>query len=487
MSGSDAGRLLRRGDRRQGLFPLTAEGAGSGRADPVPDYGVDLAVVGAGACGMVAAIAAAGRGLKVALLDKGNEPAGNTVRSTGLIPAAGTRFQRDAGIGDDSPELMARDILEKNGHASDPGITRLLCEESGPLVEWLADEAGCEMVCFTDFLYPGHSRLRMHGPPTGYGAELAAALERRVRSEPRTELFTSVPVSGLIWDGGRVAGVETGDGDIRAGTVLLALNGFGANGRMVREHLGPQVASALYYGSPNNTGEGIGWGVELGAATEHMGAYQGHASVAYPEGPLVTWGVVVNGAILVNRYGRRFGNEMVGYSEFAADVMSQPDGEAWEIFGERAYRASRGTRLEEVIEAGKVRRFDSLEEMGSAFGLPVNSLARTIEETNRSVRGEAGDPFGRETFAGGPFGAPYYGIHVRGALFHTQGGLKVDGRARVLRQNGVPIPGLYAGGGTAVGVSGSGHAGYSSGNGLLAATVLGKIAGENAALAAPPG
>ncbi len=404
------------------------------------------------------------------------------MRSTGLIPAAGTRFQREAGIADDSPELMARDIMEKNGYEGDPEITRLLCEESGPLVEWLADEAGCEMVCFTDFLYPGHSRLRMHGPPTGYGSELAAALERAVREEPRVTFSTGTPAQGLLSDGGRVTGVETGDGRIEANAVLLALNGFGANRPMVREHLGTRVAEALYYGSPNNTGEGILWGVELGAATEHMGAYQGHASVAAPDGPLVTWGVVVNGAILVNRDGRRFGNEMVGYSEFAADVLSQPGGEAWEIFDEEVYEASRGTRLEEVIEAGKVHRFGSLEEAASVFDLPPDSLEKTIEETNRYARGEADDPFGRETFSGGPLEPPFYGIHVRGALFHTQGGLKVDGSARVLRQDGNPIAGLYAGGGTAVGVSGSGHAGYSSGNGLLAAAVLGKVAGEHAAI-----
>ena len=441
----------------------------------------DLIVVGAGACGMVGAIAAARRGLRVLLLDKGDEPAGNTVRSTGLIPAAGTRFQREAGIEDDSPERMAQDILKKNNHESDPEITRLLCEESGPLVEWLSDEAGCEMVCFTDFLYPGHSRLRMHGPPTGYGTELAAALERAVRGEPRIDLLTGAPAAGLMWDGSRVTGVKTGDGNVEAGAVLLALNGFGANERMVRHHLGARVADAVYYGSPNNTGEGIVWGADLGAATEHMGAYQGHASVAFPDGPLVTWGVVVNGAILINRHGRRFGNEMVGYSEFAAEVMSQPGAEAWEIFDEEVYEASRDTRLKEVLEAEKVHRFDSLEEMGSVFGLPPEALAETIEETNRCARGAEADPFGREGFAGGPLETPFFGIHVRGALFHTQGGLKVDEKARVLRENGTVVPGLYAGGGTAAGVSGSGHAGYSSGNGLLAAAVLGKVAGEHAA------
>jgi fumarate reductase flavoprotein subunit len=70
---------------------------------------------------------------------------------------------------------------------------------------------------------------------------------------------------------------------------------------------------------------------------------------------------------------------------------------------------------------------------------------------------------------------------VRGALFHTQGGLKVDTCVRVLRPDGSTVPGLYAGGGTAVGVSGKSYKGYSSGNGLLTATVLGMISGEAAA------
>ena len=451
-----------------------SEGGGPRAAAPV-------VVVGAGACGMIAALAAARRGAPVALLEKGSEPAGNTVRSTGLIPAAGTRFQREAGISDDFPELMARDILEKNGYESDPAMTRLLCERSGPLVEWLADEAGCEMVCFTDFLYPGQSRYRMHGPPGGYGARLASALEEAVSGESGIELYAGVPARGLVWDGARVSGVRTDDGEIEASAVVLALNGFAGNEEMVREHLGPEAAGALYYGSPNNTGEGIRWGMDLGAAAEHMGSYQGHASVAYPDGPLVTWGVVVNGAILVNRNGERFGRETVGYSEFAAAVFSQPGGEAWEVFDAEVYEASRGTRLEEVIEAGKVQSFGSLEEMSAAFGLPAEALAATVEETNRCTRGEERDPFGRETFAGGPLGPPFYGIHVRGALFHTQGGLVVDEEARVLRPDGRRIPGLYAGGGVAVGVSGEGHAGYSSGSGLLAATVLGRISGEAAA------
>jgi fumarate reductase flavoprotein subunit len=429
---------------------------------------------------MVAALAAAKRGSRVVLLEKGSEPAGNTARSTGLIPAAGSRLQREAGVTDDSPERMAEDILRKNDYESDPEITHLLCEESGPLVEWLVDEVGCGMICHTDFLYPGQSRYRMHGPKESYGSELVHQLESAVHDDHRIELLMNIPAHGLLRDGDRVSRVETADGVIQAGAVVLALDGFGANREMVNEHLGPEAAEALYYGAPDNTGEGISWGMSLGAATEHMGSYQGHASVAAPDGPLVTWGVVVNGAILVNTDGCRFGCETVGYSEFAGAVMAQPGREAWEVFDEEIYEASRGTRFDEVVEAGKVRRFENLEDLAEAFGLPVDALAATVEEAGRSARGEAADPFGREEFGCGPLEPPFYGIHVRGALFHTQGGLKIDTRARVLRPDGMHVPGLYAGGGTAVGVSGSGYEGYSSGNGLLAATVLGRIAGEAA-------
>ena len=78
---------------------------------------------------------------------------------------------------------------------------------------------------------------------------------------------------------------------------------------------------------------------------------------------------------------------------------------------------------------------------------------------------------------------PLYGVKVTGALFHTQGGLRVDADARVLREDGSPIPNLYAGGGVAAGLSGHGPGGYFSGNGLLTALGYGLLAGRHAARA----
>ena len=75
----------------------------------------------------------------------------------------------------------------------------------------------------------------------------------------------------------------------------------------------------------------------------------------------------------------------------------------------------------------------------------------------------------------------YYAVKVTGALFHTQGGLAVDSNGRVKRRDGTIFPNLFAAGGAAAGVSGSTAAGYLSGNGLLTATVLGRLAGRAAA------
>ena len=96
------------------------------------------------------------------------------------------------------------------------------------------DEIGCEMFCYTDFLYPGQSRHRMHGPEESYGSELVRQLESAIRDEPRIELRTDTPVEELLWDGSRVTGVETADGTTEAGAVILALNGFGGDREMVR-------------------------------------------------------------------------------------------------------------------------------------------------------------------------------------------------------------------------------------------------------------
>jgi fumarate reductase flavoprotein subunit len=202
------------------------------------DVETDVAVVGGGACGLIASLAAAERGVEIMLFEKEKKVGGNTSLSQGMIPAAGTRFQKAVGI-DDSPELMAEDIFKKNNYESDPEMTLHLCRESRNLVEWLVDSVGIHLDILdivTDFIYPGHSRHRIHAPSTRKGTQIVNELRAAISNRKDILLVQQAPVRDLIAteaDGG-VIGLEVeifgqGINRVRARKVILACNGFGNN------------------------------------------------------------------------------------------------------------------------------------------------------------------------------------------------------------------------------------------------------------------
>jgi fumarate reductase flavoprotein subunit len=116
---------------------------------------------------------------------------------------------------------------------------------------------------------------------------------------------------------------------------------------------------------------------------------------------------------------------------------------------------------------------DTLDALDEKCGFATGSLGHA--NATRPVQGQ--DAFGR-IWSGQTLCGPFCAVKVTGALFHTQGGLDIDPQtARVKMTSGGLFKNLYATGGAAVGVSGTSDSGYLSGNGLLAASVLGSIAG----------
>jgi fumarate reductase flavoprotein subunit len=454
------------------------------------DVETDVLIIGGGGCGLIAALAAAEKGASVFLVEKEKAAGGNTSLSQAMVPAAETRFQKEAGI-DDSVELMTQDILHKNDHGSDPDLTRHVALESSRLVEWLNDSLGIPLDLVTEFIYPGHSRHRIHSNRTKKGDHLVNDLLKAVAKVETIDMAYNAPARRLAVDrkdravlGAEVAIEGVGKNLARAKKVILALNGFGANREMLAKYI-PEMKDAYYFGHEGNTGEGILWGEALGAALDCMGAYQAHGSVTHPHGTLLTYVTVSMGGYHVNLEGMRFVNEYHGYSEHALDVLAQREGVAVSVFDDRIYRTVEGYEdFQQCLRMGAIRKFDTIRELAESFRLPVETTAATHEAFLKAARGEAEDPLGRKEFDK-PLDPPLYGAKVTGALFHTQGGLKINKDAQVLRKDGTPVPNLYAGGGTACGFSGkAGPAGYLSANGLLAALVLGKIAGEKAAEAA---
>lgn len=439
------------------------------------DISCETLIVGAGACGLVAALSAQEAGQQVLVIEADAVPSGSTALSAGLIPAARTKIQRAAGI-EDSPEQFAADIQSKAKGENDPALVELLAENAAPVIDWLSDSYGLPFSLVTDFDYPGHARRRMHGLPTRSGAELIDAL-RAACEGVGIDIICERRAKSLFYDKGRIQGIAVsrpggGTETIGCNRLILACNGFGGNRELVHRHM-PEIETGLWFGHDGNRGEAVLWGEALGATTEHLGAYQGHGNVAHPHGILITWAVITEGGVQVNRDGHRFWNEAQGYSEAARAVLAQPGGEAFAIFDSRIAGIARQFEDFKRAEAiGAIRKCDTLEGLAELLGLPPGALAEEISEIPLGGT----DRFGRY-FAETRLTPPYCGVRVTGALFHTQGGLKVDASARVVRQDGSAFSNLYAGGGAACGVSGRSDSGYLSGNGLLSAVVLGRLAG----------
>ncbi len=449
------------------------------------DLTVPLIIIGGGAAGMVAALSAKAEGLDPLVLERDPLPRGSTALSAGLIPAAGTRWQKAADV-NDAPEVFAADILHKAHDEPDPALVQLVTQTVGPTLEWLADTHGLPFSLVEDFRYPGHSQLRMHGLPSRSGGELIDRL-RSAAEQAGIDILTEAHVETLVvGNDRRIRGVilSRPDGtreEIGCEALILACNGYGGNRELVEKYI-PQMGDALYFGHPGNQGDAVLWGEEIGAATRHLGGHQGHGSVAHPAGILITWATVMEGGFQVNLYGERFSDESQGYSEQAANVLAQPESIAWTVFDQRI--GTIAAQFEDFREAERLNAVisaETIEELAGRMQVDPDRLAKTFAQFEACKADGSGDDFGRALAGISPLRPPFRAVRVTGALFHTQGGLVVDGEARVMREDGSVIANLFAAGGAACGVSGSNASGYLSGNGLLTAVALGRVSALSAA------
>jgi len=437
------------------------------RAQRMPDGSpqVPVAIVGAGACGLTAALTLRDAGIDCVLLERDARSRGSTALSSGFIPAAGTAVQRAAGVLDDSPARFAHDIRAKAHGRAAPHLVAAYTEAIGPALDRLGSQHGIRFELLQGFVYPGHSALRMHAVPERTGAALVGALDAAALRAGALQVHEA-RVHELWCDAeDGVVGVAFARPDgrvehVACDVLLLACNGFGGNPAMVRELL-PEMRDAVFAGHAGNDGSAIAWGRALGARLADLGGYQGHGSWAVPQGALISWALMTEGGVQVNAEGRRFHDETQGYSEASVHVLAQPGRIAWNVFDDRLLTL--GRTFPDFVgaeAAGAVRDAADAAALAALIGCDGAVLAGTL--------------------AGTRLVAPYHAIKVTGALFHTQGGLDVDAGCRVLRADGGPFPNLLAAGGAARGVSGDAVWGYLSGNGLLSAVAGGAIAARTA-------
>jgi len=436
----------------------------------------DVVVVGGGGAGLSAAIAAKEKGANVVLVEKMLMLGGNTNYATAGINAANTKLQKKLGI-EDNAELFYNDTMKGGKNVNNPELVKKLTTDSANIIDWLTERgADLSEVVFTG----GQSAKRTHRPAGGQavGPVIVDALAETAEKDG-IDVRTESEVTKLIKTGDKVTGVEVkhkGETyNITAKAVVMATGGFGANAKMVAEYK-PSLEGFGSTNSPAITGEGIKMVKAVGGDLVDMTEIQTHPTVVHKKTAMITEAVRGEGAILVNREGKRFVSELETRDVVSKAELEQTGKSAFLVFDQEV-REKLGA-INGYVRKGFTVEGATVEELAGKIGVDAKGLVDTITKYNGYVKAGEDKDFGKTALPRELVKAPFYAIEVSPAVHHTMGGVRINTNAEVLTADGKVIPGLFAAGEITGGVHGANRIG---GNAVTDITVYGKTAGENAA------
>ncbi|WP_217251062.1 FAD-dependent oxidoreductase [Streptomyces sp. AC602_WCS936] len=308
------------------------------------------------------------------------------------------------------------------------------------------------------------------------------------------ELWLSAPLTSLVEDNGRITGVRvTRDGGweraIRAtGGVVLASGGFSHNQRLREKYLPAPTSTEWSSAADGQTGDGLELGQSVGAAVDLMDRVWGAPSVVPPGGRpfFLVADRGVPGMVIVDSAGERYANEAAPYHEFVDAMYAHHRPEASTVPSWMILDATSKSRYivlglfpgqsfpKPWLESGFVKRAGTVEELAARTGLPPERLRATVDRFNGFARAGRDEDFHRgdsvyDRYYGDPTlpnpnlapleKGPYYAIPVHPGDIGTKGGLVTDATARVLREDGTAIDGLYASGNVSAAVMGETYPG----------------------------
>jgi fumarate reductase flavoprotein subunit len=465
----------------------------------------DLAVVGAGMAGLVAANRAAELGCRVVVLEKGEDRyLCNSRIATGVLNVAHHDPYSE-------PAVLRKAIDDDTEGYAAPALADALAQIAGRSMQWLRAE-GARII-----KVPIHGKARwMLAPPRalqagldwqGRGPDvLLQALAENFKRRGGT-LMLGTRARALRMDGGRCAGVIAEQRGVSlavtASAVLLADGGFQGNPDLVRRFISPRPSALTQRNAGTGAGDALMMAEAVGARLTDAGAFYGHLlsrdSLTKPGlWPYPTMDTLAGGSIMVDRAGKRFIDEGLGGIAHSNAIarMGDPlcataifDRVIWETTG-RAELVPPNPALANA--GGTVIGADDLATLAEKIGVPAANLQATAEAYNRAVTADAGESLDPPRTAGRMFGEsrsagqrgriapvatpPFYAVPLAVGLTYTMGGIEIDAQARVIGQSGAPIEGLYAAGSCTDGVEGGPLGGYIGG--YLKAVGLGLIAGD---------
>jgi len=354
----------------------------------------------------------------------------------------------------------------------------------------------------------GRTLLRQ-APLTG-GASLVGQL-LQLNLKRSTEVWLDSALVELIVRDDRVVGVvaERNGRRVRVGArhgVLLAAGGFARNDQMRQRYHPHPIGVAWTMAAATDTGDGIGAGMAVGAATALMDDAWWGPALLLPGGI----GVFtlrersLPSSIIVDSGGERFMNESASYVECGHRIYERNKNvtaiPAWLVIDDKHRRRypfvmlRPGRTPDGLVASGFLKRADTLAELAGQIGVDAEGLAGTVRRFNGFAAAGRDPDFHRgdtayDRFYGDPrvrpnpnLGAidtpPYYASAIYPGDLGTKGGLLTDEHARVLREDASPIPGLYAAGNTTASVMGRTYPG--PGCTLGAATVFAYLGAQHA-------
>ena len=454
----------------------------------------DVIVVGTGFAGLSAAIEARGRGADVLVIEKMPVYGGNSIVNGGDFAAPGSRIQKEEGV-EDSPDLMLKDMLAAGANLNHPDLARVICERANEALEWAQTVIGAEFTRLN--FHGGHSVKRSVQTVNQSGSELvnkllSKALEAGVRVETRvkmTRLFAG--------ENGRIAGIEVRRGykwpDDASGTpatiranraVVLASGGFSRDTALRQVHdprITPEFESTNH---PGATGEAILAACRAGAMNVHMdwiqlGPWTSPDEPGFGYTPQVCERIVGYGLMVDPATGKRFFKETGNRKERADAIIAlgHPAVIMGDTYAIENQVVPRG--LQKAMETGAVRRFDALEDLSKAYGIPEKPFLDEVARWNGFVEKKKDTDFECMIFPDSrpTAKAPYYAMRLWPRVHHTMGGLVINANAQVIGLDMKPIPGLYAAGEVTGGIHGAVRLGSVA---MADSVIFGRIAGRNA-------
>lgn len=324
------------------------------------------------------------------------------------------------------------------------------------------------------------SKKRAHRPasmePVGF--YLTSRMTTQVK-KAGIDIFTGAKVTKLLQDAKkRVNGVEveTPDGikTVKAKVVLLATGGFGASKDIIKKYR-PDLVDYKTTNQPGATGDGLKLAEALDAQLMQMNFIQVHptADTDNPHVYLIGEGLRGEGAILVNKNGQRFVNELSTRKIVSSAITNLHEDGAYLIFdsGVRAHFAA----VEFYDQIGLVEHGTDLADLAKKIGVNGANLEKTIAAWNKSVATGKDKEFGRTTGMDRELDrGPYFAIHVHPAIHYTMGGIHINTETQVLDTNGNVIDGLFAAGEVSGGLHGNNRIG---GNSIAETVIFGRQAG----------